>query len=343
MPSKRSVVGCPSRRWRLGAAAAALLAVSVAMQVRLANADTLWTIGSSGTTAAFDSVTCAISTQCWAVSSAAGVFHSTDGGATWTRVSSTTGFTTIACPSTANCYAGGPINAVFASTDGGASWNASSYNFSCTGPPLACFDSAITSISCPLPTNCWAAAWGLGVVHTTDGVNWSYGGSPPIVLKKPAISCPSPVTCYVADHGISATMDGVSWSVVYPGAGAPIFAAISCALPSTCEAVGGSVIVSTQTGGQDWLASLSPVGGMLNGVSCPVVLQCWAAGASSGPSGGPVVLATGNAGTSWYAQAPGTAASLSAIACTTGATSPSCVAVGQGGAVIVGTGGPNTP
>ena len=106
--------------------------------------------------------------------------------------------------------------------------------------------------------------------------------------------------------------------------------AISCATATSCEAVGGNVVLATTDGGATWATQTVPAGvSSLTGISCVSATTCEAVGynyntVTSTSTG--VVLATTDGGTTWVTQTtPTGTGTLTGVSC---ATATVCEAVG---------------
>ena len=225
-------------------------------------------------------------------------------------------------------------------TNGGTTWTADATQF----------NQALTQVTCPSSTVCYAAGDRGTVLASSDGgVTWSQTASAdgnPIY----GLSCPTTSTCYAVDnyaHVETTTNGGATWTlsstpvttpgVNVPGSGGPnpfagLFG-VSCPQATTCVAVGGFPPTSitgetappivTTTDGTDWSLQNSgaPTGDNLMAVSCiSGTTTCYAVG-----YGGTIVTTTDL--TDWSTMTSGTTQPLIGITCL---STTSCVATGAG-------------
>ncbi len=186
-----------------------------------------------------------------------------------------------------------------------------------------------------------------------DGSTWTF--EPVAGAELTGVSCPSSGNCtavgdscgdfYCSDLPLVQRWDGASWATASapspPGAESAYLAAVSCASPTSCTAVGATSStgpsmspLSEHWDGQAWAIQEVPPptivyngGGGLGSVSCPTPTFCVATGAGNGES-------EVWDGTKWTLkdwQAPGDADAVSCVSAT------ACVAVGD---VVHGHEGP---
>lgn len=295
-------------------------------------ASNTWTALTSGVTSDLYSVSCASATWCVA-DGLGGVILQTKDGSTWTRLNSTTtsDLYSIACVSTSVCMAAGKAGTLVYTSDGGTTWQVVAANSG-----LASLD----SVSCTDANHCYAAG--------ADGqvYFWASGQSPPGIASTPAtgalygISCPTatPAAVCFADGQfatiVATTNGGTGWT--QKSAQAFVLDGVSCPTATTCFTAGwnpnagdaGEVLITTDAGAT-WTAESGATSAanskLLDAVSCPDTMHCWAAGAAG------TVIATGDGGTTWQAQSSGVAGQLWQITCVDVSR---CFAVGDSGAIV---------
>lgn len=238
------------------------------------------------------SMACPGLTTCDVLVSGAGIWETTDAGATWrqARMNEEVTLYDLACPAVTSCLAVGEAGLIMKSADS-LSWSQAS----------ASVDGALTAVSCPADEACFAAGSDGAVMATTDGgKTWSrHPASTPLGLS--ALACPSTQVCTAVGwtgYGPSpririlrSTDGGATWKVektyrhAYPG---------PMACPSISECLitidesemtvadgmgsGGQVIVRTADGGLSWSAFPLPSDYSVQSISCPNTLTCVAAG-----------------------------------------------------------------
>ncbi|HEY2443814.1 MAG TPA: hypothetical protein VGI31_11805 [Streptosporangiaceae bacterium] len=265
------------------------------------------------------SVTCAGTSDCWAVgsnSTAPVVYHTTNGGTSWT-------IQTVANPI-------GYLQSVYCQSDGLHCWAAGTAE---------------------------AGTGAAGVIYSTinGGTNWSGARVTSAASRLNSIACPgsgTAVTCIVVGDTEAAPFSGrvllvpgdlsSVQSVALPS-GVADLTGVACQGSSDCVATGvrstdqttgvfSGTLIATANGGTSWTTTQIPadVSG-LAGVTCPSSGSCAAVGYSA-PSGGPpgaVVINGPVTATSWSAEAHITGVDyLDGIACPAPAT---CLAAGYSG------------
>ncbi len=251
-------------------------------------------------------IACPSTTYCVSVGMEGFVEITSNGGISWTSVSSLQlggASLGIACPSVTVCYLAGEINGgagvIEKSSNGGLSWS------SVTIPSGIEY---LASISCPSPNICYAAGstgtTGV-VVGTSNGTTWTTQPIASGVGPLSGISCLNISTCV----SVGATSGGVGEAIVTSNAGAgwsSISIPLSTQLSSVycifagsfCQAVGwhgGSAFaMGTTNSGLSWSAEVVPGGPVaLNDVSCASSTQCMAVDSNG------FVLTTSNSGSTW--------------------------------------------
>jgi len=224
----------------------------------------------------------------------------------------------------------------------------------------------LQAVSCPTTSACTAVGLhvrqsGLGVTlaERRSGGVWTVQSTPnPSGAAASAlngVSCPSGSACtavgqFFVKSGAELTLaerwDGSKWAIHSipnpPGARHSFLAAVACASPSSCTAVGGrdtsagaGLPLAEQWNGRNWhiTRTPNPVGSrfsFLNDVSCTAPWSCIAVGAKTDAFGNPLgTVAERWDGARWVIQpAPTSAqagAGLRGVACT---APSSCTAVG---------------
>jgi hypothetical protein len=266
----------------------------------------------------------------------------------------------VACPSASSCYAVGSYQTGSARKTLVERWNGTIWSMVTSPNPSGSVDSALTGVSCPSTTSCFAVgSSSIGATTKTliehwDGTTWSIvaspnpsGGAGPFLN---GVSCASTTSCDAVgfsgffEKTLVERWDGTSWSIVASpnpsGAEFVLLAGVSCASATSCSDVGaylgGSGIhtLVERWDGTSWsvVASPDPSGDtspFLNGVSCPSTTSCYAVGEYSATSSTKTLVEHWN-GTSWSIVAspnpPGASGVLDAVSC---ASATSCDAVGS--------------
>jgi photosystem II stability/assembly factor-like uncharacterized protein len=199
----------------------------------------------------------------------------------------------------------------------------------------------LTSVSCPSPTNCLAAAESISTSKTSlviagvdGGRSWHaaytsavpHAAQPFYVTGLAGISCPSPARCVAVGTGddparprapIAAAAlltgnGGRSWRTATLPSGLAGLNSVSCASASQCAATGWlernnrPVIVTSADGGAKWrLRSLPASVAGTDAISCPTVSVCYVAGFEPAPPGATVypgaVIVSRDGGRKWEA------------------------------------------
>jgi len=244
-----------------------------------------------------------------------------DGGALQTNV-----LDAVSCASTTDCWAVGRYIVGAYALPLGEHWDGSSWTASplavFTGDPPPAGDYLLEGISCPDAGDCWAVGYwepdgDAGSMQTLieqwGGSTWtldseSSGG---IIGYLNGISCTSATGCYAVgayyetspQAMLVMSWNGTSWQAVAgipanEGLGMNELSGISCVTASDCWAVGSYVPTAGGGGsfqdlfleyaGGSWTASApnaadddspSENSNLLSGVSCTSDTSCWAAGA----------------------------------------------------------------
>jgi hypothetical protein len=191
---------------------------------------------------------------------------------------------------------------------------------------------AITGVSCPEPTTCYAVDSAGAIMSSTTTGNWQTAATD-TASAPVAISCASTTFCLVLDHGGGAIMlsQGIWTSPVLVDSRGGIFTAASCPTPTFCMTVDNSGNAYAYTGpAAGWQPfTVDPSGTGLTSVSCTSTVNCVAVGQA-----GDVFTYDGS---SWGAGQPvGNGTAFAAVSC---ASPVFCVAVDHSGHAAVFTGG----
>jgi hypothetical protein len=191
---------------------------------------------------------------------------------------------------------------------------------------------AITGVSCPEPTMCYAVDSAGTIMSSTDTGSWQTvatdSASAPV-----AISCASTTFCLVLDTGGGAITlsQGIWSSPVLVDSQSGIFTAASCPTSAFCMTVdsGGTAYAYTGSAASWQPFTVDPSGTGLTSVSCTSAVNCVAVGQA-----GDVFTYDGS---SWSAGQPvGNGNAFTAVSC----SSPVfCAAVDHSGNAAVLTGG----
>jgi hypothetical protein len=258
-------------------------------------------------------VSCPTTTVCWLVgytySYTPGVAESTDGGQTWTDMSSGNWSTSqqlwsIDCVNASTCWVAGndqskagwtPV--VSETTDGGADWTSFS-NLPTFTPYTQNGTYQLTAISCTSALDC-VAGGGLNesdglaqIISTTDGgATWTLSTDPTLAGLQQilSLSCLNGSnglpTCYAAADAlaaagpvvISSTDGGATWGGMETYDNTGWMSSISCPDASHCWAAGGGTtvgLVGTADGGNSWSQVTSDTSNEVGIVSCASVAFC---------------------------------------------------------------------
>ena len=234
-------------------------------------------------------------------------FTSTDGGVMWLPTSGG-GFNGVSCPAaTTTCVIVGDNGAIAGSSNGGSTWTAISSQIVDGGRAVTCVQGGCvdvgyagvatsadgvtwtdrTSMSLNA-VSCWSIGFcvavrggGLIVTSMDGGASWtpSISGAPTNRLN--GVACSSPTACVAvgASGTIVTTADaGLTWQPATSGT-ANDLNGIACGSPTDCIAVGaaGTVLSSTDGGGH-WATQGIGTSQDLLGVSCPTSTFCMAVG-----------------------------------------------------------------
>ena len=237
------------------------------------NGGATWTTQDMPANEGATALACPKASTCEAVGSngqtnAAAVLGTTNGGATWALQSLPSvveELVSIACPKATTCEAGGystgpPVNGVapglvLRTSDGGTTWEPQALPTKQAPIGVACPSASICQAIVAAPTT---GASPLRALRTTNGGTTWTAQSLPSHINPTSIACPGRDTCeavgtsiypYVA---IRTTNGGTTWKATSlpMQSGSSVFEpdAIACAAVMVCQAVGGRVGGSTETG-----------------------------------------------------------------------------------------------
>ncbi len=296
---------------------------------------TTWTAQTSplASTSTFRAVVAVDVNTAYAVSDT-GIIRTTDGGTTWTDLTSSflTGAfrsdnTTLLgvgiVGSSSDVFVTGTPNYIVTSTGSGSIWTARSFGL----------QQRIRSLSCTDSSNCWAFGYNGVILKSTDGgTTWSaltsgvtthlLGGKMASTSVGWAVGGTTTApTLIVTGNG------GSSWTNQSANPSNQMFRAIDAVSTSVAWIVGNSGTISyTTNGGSSWNGQTSSVTGQLNGVSAPSSSVAWVVGNSG------TALVTTNSGSTWNGRNPtGITSNLNGIV---GFDSSNAYAVGDGGLIL---------
>jgi len=252
-----------------------------------------------------DGVSCPSATYCVAVGSNGGGSTGTAvaeswNGSTWTAMSpvSPAGATlsAVSCTSASNCWAVGWATGIsMAEHWNGTVWTAQTLSTT--------RGSLLRTVSCVSASYCMA----LGAPSFKwNGSTWTAQTSPPSMVSY-SVSCTAATFCQaVGSFGSDAedqSWNGSTWTVqTFPSPSESVLFGVSCAVSSSCIAVGETVTstldfpLADHWNGSTWTATSTPSpsgaeAALFQGVSCPSSTDCTATG-------------------DWYATSPALAQTL---------------------------------
>lgn len=273
----------------------------------------------------------------YATSNGHGLFKSTNGGASWTRVTSIpeTGLSNVAVdPSTSSVMyvtTGSPGAGVYKSTDGGVTWENSSAGL---------LDAASGIVIDPSATGTLYVRSGVGVFKSTDGgASWSsvstgLFGSFTTAL---AIDPLAPQVLYLGIDGggtFKTINGGASWSLV--GGFAATALAVDPVTPGTVYAGQNGALNKTTNGGATWtpIATGLPINALAIDPGTPATLYA--------ASSDDLVYKSTNGGSSFSLANTGLNSAGPVVALAIDPSSPSVIFAGTEGGVYRSTDGAAT-
>lgn len=224
----------------------------------------------------------------WICSSALGeIYHTTDGGQTFTTQTTQYYTNAIHMLSSSEGYAGGYNGRVYRTTDGGATWNV-----------LGSVGSSLLSLSFPPSSTTGYCCGDKGTIYTinSSGVSAMSSG---VSSSLRSISFPSSGLGWTCGGFIILNYDGLTWNEQDSPLGSS-YNGIYMVNSNTGFAVGASgLIVATSNGGIGWTKQTSPTTASLNDVFFLNASEGWAVGNSG------VILHTTNGGSDWSIEGSG--------------------------------------
>ena len=189
-------------------------------------------------------VSCLAPAMCIAVGAGAEVLH----GSTWTTLPSpATPLDDVSCISPTTCLAVGN-----AGTRAVAElWNDGRWMVTPTPNPTGAGYATLSSVSCASTTACIAVGYAsyssspfsVPLVERWDGSTWSIQTTPGSTSEAAlsGVSCASPTTCEAVGPGLAEGWDGSTWTIQNtPTVAIGGLTSVSCTSASACEAVGSS-------------------------------------------------------------------------------------------------------
>ena len=324
---------------------------------------------STGELTELSGVSCPAANQCAAVGNSARAERWN--GAKWSLapLAASTSYSllqSVACPSATTCFAVGYAYPLleFAEHPLIERWDGTTWSV-VAGPTITGTNvyAWLNSISCVTAADCTAVGYyhdrppassnqpfGLAFIEHWNGSQWSrVPGPPPSRFQTDVflsgVDCTSATDCNAVgtsttydkkhgtvEHPLAVHWNGAKWSIVaLPGSGQAGLAGISCPSPTSCVAVGGSII--DRWDGAHWTAIAVPksavgVAYTLTAVSCPSTTDCTAVGMRYAGATVSTLIEHWN-GTSWSITPSPTPTSstldMNAVSCT---SATSCTAVG---------------
>jgi photosystem II stability/assembly factor-like uncharacterized protein len=259
-------------------------------------------------------VDCTSATTCYSMARTAGAdatefLSSTDGGASWARVSTLSArqADSLSCPSAGTCFVvllGENGLSVLETTDGGTVWRRS-------GLPAGF---SATQIACRSATWCVAQGYATSganesAVTSNGGATWTTSSIPLGSLGD--LACPTQLVCYIVavngDLADITTNGAKSWKALsLPPDGAQI-TSLACPSAADCYFVGSrpkgsadvAIVLATTDGGRTWHSDSLPTGPYLLGaISCARPLTCVAVGYAA-RTVNDLALVTSDGGQQW--------------------------------------------
>ncbi|MEY2555611.1 MAG: hypothetical protein QOF93_755, partial [Verrucomicrobiota bacterium] len=278
------------------------------------------------------SVTCASTSQCWAVGNyqSGGTTQTLIeewNGTSWSIVSSANAsgeLNSVACSSTSQCWAVGDVSIGSGRQTVIEQWNGTSW--SVVSSPNFYLIQVLEGVTCASASDCWAVGFegsspAQTIIYHWDGTSWTFTGSPNTSTTANntlnAVTCSSSTDCWAVgysytltpQHALIAHWNGTSWSLVSSNTSMTEpnrLNAVACVSATNCQAIGGggagSQALIEKWNGTTWSvitpANITQPNG-LSGISCTSASNCWAAGIYQNTSGFNQALIEHWDGTSW--------------------------------------------
>jgi photosystem II stability/assembly factor-like uncharacterized protein len=333
-----SAVDCPTAAFCLAesydSGGNAPTEISYSIFTATTDAGATWTTSTSASSPSGTAPVCAGATRCY-LSATSSVSRSTDGGASWQRLSMSgwRSIDTIACVLRSACFVLGMPTGSRTPEFGRITGYGARFLRVAALPALQGVDPSW--LSCASLQSCAAigvTAKGPLFLTTSDGGTvWRIRSLPGSIRTVVGVSCARGGYCVVAGthRGVplltaATTDDGATWSVSRTSVGA-IGASISCPLAGTCFMAGTSVdsVLVSSADDAAWSTETVPAGpSALSAVACTAANTCVAVGPG-------VAMTSSDGGVTWTTAShpPPVDEVLVSLACPTDTT---CLAGGPG-------------
>ncbi len=270
-----------------------------------------------------------------------------------TQLSGAARLTALACAGTSPCIAVGYAGTAAPYT--GVSFSSgTSATPSFTGDTVPSGVSALSGITCPSATRCYA--WGIGssgaVILTGNVVTGTFGWRSTadtlatVPARVTALACWSSTRCYALGTKSATTKPVLlslstttslshTWITDTPPTTPPLtLTQLACPAATTCYAVGtrktthGDVVSLSKTTGRKWTTDTLPTTvTVLSQLTCPSGTACFAIGTRKTGTSSDGAIVSLTAATSWKLDTLEATGSITAITCPPG-TSSGCLAMG---------------
>jgi photosystem II stability/assembly factor-like uncharacterized protein len=264
-------------------------------------------------------VACADSSYAWAVGDSGAVERTTDGGTTWTDVTSGTSskLLGVAAASALRVWAVGANGVALSSADGGQTW----------APQTSGSTYDLLAVACSGTTHAWAVGWYGIIVVSTNGATWA-GGSSSVREGLGAVALLGGLPLAVGANGTIVKWDPISqrWLPKASGTTWSLSGVATSGLSDACAVGANGTLLVTTDGGTSWTnRHMYQVNAWFSGVS-------WGARylVAVGQNG---QMALSDDGVNWMATGPGYSESLNAVATYSLGATNYAVAVGDLGTI----------
>lgn len=206
----------------------------------------------------------------WVAGASGTVFHTTDGGATWTiqHTGVNKVFNNISCSSTSFCMTTSDSGTAFVTTNGGLTWTDRSQYLG----------GLINGVDCVVgTTTCWTAEYSGAIRKTVDGgVNWMLQTSG-TTAQLQSVTCIDTSKCWVSGGNgtlLRTTNGGTNWTPVATGT-TNTFMSVEM-VNATVGYLGGALglLWKTTDGGTTWSTLTAPPSQTFTDLSCISVSDC---------------------------------------------------------------------